>query len=358
MRGASSWSAVGWRTSRSWAIDGAPRSSSGPARIAVTGQPGAGIPIGTLVEGGSLTAVGIVRLAYPSASDARPTLLPRSPADLTVGPAPGGGSATTTAAGSANEMRTGATTGSASAVATGVPFADLADLATLDGQTVRVGGLITDLTGDGFRLDDGTAIARIVLSGPAAAYRRLVEPGDAINLTGRVAILDDGSFGVLVDDVDQIVIGADPGAGAAMAAAAPGPSGPPGLSGSGRRPAEPAGRAGGRARVAPRDGRRTALAGPDLGRIGGRDGASPASYAAPVARSDRPSPGGYRWPRGRPGRPERGLSVGHRPSEHVPLGLTLLRRRDYPRPSFAPAKQPHERGRGLAERGYPRRKPP
>ena len=36
----------------------------------------------------------------------------------------------------------------------------------------------------------------------------------------------------------------------------------------------------------------------------------------------------------------------------------LHNRGAYPRPSFAPAKQPRERGRGLAERGYPRRKPP
>ena len=42
---------------------------------------------------------------------------------------------------------------------------------------------------------------------------------------------------------------------------------------------------------------------------------------------------------------------------HARLGLTLVRTRDYPRPSFAPAERRCERGSGLAERGYPRRIP-
>jgi hypothetical protein len=43
-----------------------------------------------------------------------------------------------------------------------------------------------DLTATGASLDDGTAVAGIVLEGEAAAYVPLLEPGDAINVTGRV----------------------------------------------------------------------------------------------------------------------------------------------------------------------------
>ena len=42
---------------------------------------------------------------------------------------------------------------------------------------------------------------------------------------------------------------------------------------------------------------------------------------------------------------------------HARRGLTLVRTRDYPRPSFAPAERRCERGSGLAERGSPRRNP-
>jgi hypothetical protein len=185
----------------------------GSARVAVTGQPGAGIPISAVHEGGTLTAIGIVRLAYPSASDKRPTLLPRSPADLTVGIATADGSTASASDGTDAGSGSGTPTEDGSTAADGAAFADLADLASRHGDLVRVGGLITELTSDGFRLDDATAVARVVLAGEAAAYQAIVEPGDAINLTGLVATLDDGAPGLLVDDVGGIVLGADPLAG-------------------------------------------------------------------------------------------------------------------------------------------------
>ncbi len=65
-------------------------------------------------------------------------------------------------------------------------------------------------TDDGFTLDDGTALGRIVLDGEAAASRDLVEPGDAINVVGRVVPsgeAGDGEFVVVVDDPETIVLG-------------------------------------------------------------------------------------------------------------------------------------------------------
>ena len=80
-----------------------------------------------------------------------------------------------------------------------------------------------------------------------------------------------------------------------------------------------------------------------------------APSSAPVAAASR-----FDWPRHR--RPISGEPLtsehGRAWAKHAGLGLTLVRTRGYPRPSFAPAKQPRERGSGLAERGPPRRTPP
>ena len=89
----------------------------------------------------------------------------------------------------------------------GATDADLVDLASLDGSVVRVGGLVVDLGPDGFTLDDGTATGRVVLAGAAAEWIDLVEPGDAINVVGRVTAQPDGEFAVVVEDPATIALG-------------------------------------------------------------------------------------------------------------------------------------------------------
>jgi hypothetical protein len=167
-----------------------------------------------MVEGRHATVTGIVRAAYPTAADQRATLLPRSVADVRVsGAATGGagGSGGTPGAGASTEP--GGSRAEPGTIATSAPSgvldADLADLADVIGQTVRVGGLVVDPTDDGFTLDDGTAVGAVVLVGEALVARDLVEPGDAINVVGRVTAspAQDGSFVVSVDDPDTIVLG-------------------------------------------------------------------------------------------------------------------------------------------------------
>ena len=162
----------------------------GAAHIVVVGQPGSRIPSTDLHEGGSAEVTGIVRPAYPTASDRRPSILPRSSADVRGGSGHGaavvGGDATTPTISTTSAV--GGTSGSAEPAL----VADLVDLATLIGRTVRVGGLVVDLRSDGFTLDDGTAIGHVVLAGQAADAVDLIEPGDAINVTGRVEVRPDG----------------------------------------------------------------------------------------------------------------------------------------------------------------------
>lgn len=184
----------------------------GGSRLLVVGQPGARIPIGTMVEGRTAAVIGIVRPAHPTATDRRATILPRSGADVTVAQAAGGVPATGgSPAATARPVDPGAAPGGtslATALPAVVPDADLADLAAVVGTNVRVGGLVVDLTEDGFTLDDGTAVGRIVLRGEAAGLLGLIEPGDAVNVIGRVTLgTTPDDLAVVVEDAASIVLG-------------------------------------------------------------------------------------------------------------------------------------------------------
>jgi hypothetical protein len=202
----------------------------GAHRLVVVGQPGARIPMTVLAEGGTAEVVGIVRPAYPSASDRRPSILPRSTRDIQARPPAATGS-TAADPGSATGAEAAGPGGSGNVDGVGASAdaeaadADLADLATALGTRVRVGGLVVDLRPDGFTLDDGTAVGRIVLIGEAASSIDLIEPGDAINVIGTVTSQPDGEIAIVVDDPAGIALGsaldggidptADPGVGPA-----------------------------------------------------------------------------------------------------------------------------------------------
>jgi hypothetical protein len=184
----------------------------------VVGQPGAGIASTSLVEGRQATVTGIVRRPYPNATDRRLAVTPRFPADIRSGAGSGQGGPSESDAGPTTTASTGSSDPGASP---GTPIAaddaDLVDLATLVGRTVRVGGLVVELRTDGFTLDDGTAIGRIVLEGAALDALPLIEPEDALNAIGRVEATADGPV-LIVDDAGRIVFAGDPvAAGAAPA---------------------------------------------------------------------------------------------------------------------------------------------
>ena len=194
------------------------------ARVIVVGQAGSGIAASTLVEGRMATVTGIARRPNPNASDQRYVITPRFPADLRViGMATAGSSGsssggTTAGAGAGAGTGTGVggtsdATGPADVTGEpppdGVPDADLVDLGLFVGQTVRVGGLIVDLRPGGLALDDGTAIGFVVLRGEALDLLALMEPDDAINVTGRVELGPDG-LAVVADDPGGISQAGDP----------------------------------------------------------------------------------------------------------------------------------------------------
>ena len=164
----------------------------GGAKVPISGLAGSGIASTAMVEGRRATVTGIVKRPYPTATDRRFAVVPRRAADIVLGKAAAGPSASATPAtggGTGSSTATVAPIPGSSGSPAGVPSAsavdvDLRDLVAHVGQRVRVGGLVTEVTTDGVRLDDGTSGALIVLDGDAADLRSVLEPGDALNATG------------------------------------------------------------------------------------------------------------------------------------------------------------------------------
>jgi hypothetical protein len=196
-------------------------------RVPIAGLAGAGIPSATLVEGAQATIVGIVRRPHPSATDRRFAITPRGPGDVSTGPAdaPAGSPGVTAAGRSGSREASGrgqaAVPDGGLVDPAGVMDVDLADLAIHAGDRVRVGGIVVELTGDGFSLDDGTAIARIIVAGAATEYLALIEPDDPINVIGRVEDRA-GTLVVVVDDPAGIARVGDLPAASIPATASPG----------------------------------------------------------------------------------------------------------------------------------------
>ncbi|HET7677307.1 MAG TPA: hypothetical protein VFK38_05585 [Candidatus Limnocylindrales bacterium] len=170
-------------------------------RIVIQGVAQAGIPSTALVEGRMATVVGIVRRPYPTATDRRYLVVPRSAADIRLGGLATGatGSHATGSAGgrSTGSEGTGTGAGTGDATAAGRPLdVDLGELAAHAGELVRVGGLVSAVDATGLLLDDGSATARIAMPEDARALLAALQRGQAINVVGHVRRAVDGSYEV------------------------------------------------------------------------------------------------------------------------------------------------------------------
>ncbi len=166
------------------------------AAVPVQGTSRSGVASTALVEGRDASVVGVIRRPSTGAIDQRLAVLPRSPADVALGPgtpassqgattaghavAEGGAPGTSAAGGSAS---TGSSGDDTSAVARDI---DLADLAAHAGELVRVGGLVAAVRVDGVTLDDGTATGDLRFEADAAALLGSIGAGDALNASGVV----------------------------------------------------------------------------------------------------------------------------------------------------------------------------
>ena len=200
----------------------------GGGRVVVNGLTGARIPSTALAVGRSATVLGIVRRPYPGATDRRWSIVPRGVADVALGAASGGGGAGGGSGGNGDDPghpSAGPGASGPGSTAPTAPDVDLVDLAEHVGQVVRVGGLVTELLPDGFMLDDGTAVGRIVLTGGAAEYLPLLEQDDALNAVGTIEA-DGGGFRIVVSDPAGLVRVGDPVLDALGGAASAAPDSP------------------------------------------------------------------------------------------------------------------------------------
>jgi hypothetical protein len=168
--------------------------------LPIAGIAAAAIPSADLEEGRMATVTGIVRRAWPTASDQRWSVVPRSAADVRLGPAPAGrnggaaGGQDDSTDGAADDRghdpETGALTGPVTS--DGAIVARLADLRTLAGRRVRVGATVA-ATGEGtLTLRDGTAMATVRLTDEPPAGDRPIATGEVVNVTGTVSVVDPG----------------------------------------------------------------------------------------------------------------------------------------------------------------------
>lgn len=196
--------------------------------VAVLGEPGAGISTDGLVPGRLAMVTGIVR-RNTSDSDLF-YVIPRSAADLRLGPPVPTASAGSQGGSGGEGSGTGQGSTDGAAVTGGTPGAGgitaVSDLAGLVGREVTVAGLVVAVDGCVAVLDDGTG--RVRLGGEAAADAIcLLQPGDAVEVVGTVAQDPEGLL-VAVDPERILALpgGGGPGDWPAASAPADGGTGP------------------------------------------------------------------------------------------------------------------------------------
>ena len=188
--------------------------SVGGHTVAVLGEPGAGIPAAGLVKGRLAVATGIVRRSTSDSSAF--VLLPRSSRDLWLGPAPAApaGTGGQAAIGQPATLSPGSALPSSEA-----PLVTISELANHEGSTVTVAGIVVAAAEGAATLDDGTGSARLGGQDGADALA-LLEPGDAIEVTGQVSRDAEGLLLVVDPDLILTLAGPDLGESASKASAA------------------------------------------------------------------------------------------------------------------------------------------
>jgi hypothetical protein len=205
--------------------------------VPIIGFARSGIPSTAIVAGRMATVTGLVKRAYPTASDQRLGVVPRSAGDINLGPAVGPGSTPPGAGGPGGPVGPGesgvpgnvggpggpgaASPGPGGDVA-GLAVVDvaLADLAAYVGRSIRVGGRVERRDGARLVIADEAATAVIRLNGRAAILAPTIGTGELINALGEVERNASGGLEVRVDEPGQIERVAAGGVAAAGVAAA------------------------------------------------------------------------------------------------------------------------------------------
>ncbi len=202
------------RTGQSWRAELALANGT---RVPIVGLARAGIDVDRIKEGRRATIVGIVRRAYPSATDRRYAVIPRGRADIDLaagssasGTSPSGGSAPS-AGMTPSPARSDEAPASAD-VTSQPTIIEAAELPDEIGRLIRIGGLVvrvgTEPSGEDaiVLIEDDSGTASLRLAEAATPVAAMLLPGDLIEATGIVE--RDAANGpvVVVDDVADLVL--------------------------------------------------------------------------------------------------------------------------------------------------------
>jgi hypothetical protein len=219
------------RSGDTWRADA---SMGAGGSLPISGIAASRLPSTALVEGRGATITGIVKRAYPTASDQRFSVVPRGPSDIQLAADPGaspspGATATPPRAGAtppgasaspSDGGHTGSGSGSPSgsgvpggspgpSVVPAAPFgavdATIAALPGLVGERVRVAGTVSSVDGPLATIDDGTGQVIVRAPGPLDSGDAPIVSGDVINVVGYVSERDVGGLEVVVSDRADVV---------------------------------------------------------------------------------------------------------------------------------------------------------
>jgi hypothetical protein len=179
--------------------------------VPIVGLARSGIASTVLEAGRVATITGIVKRAYPTASDQRLAIVPRSAADIRLGAA----QPTGRPAGSRPKPRTSprpsAVVGNSGSAApsAGRPSprggdVPLADLAAHRGAAIRVGGAVLRIDGRLVVLADSSGSATLELVGRAAPLAARLDVDDLVNATGTV-VASPAGLRLQIDDPANLV---------------------------------------------------------------------------------------------------------------------------------------------------------
>jgi hypothetical protein len=169
------------RSGETWRAEAA---LAGGGHLPIVGLAGSHITADMLEPGREALITGIVRRAYPTASDQRFAVAPRSREDVRLGRlVVEDASAEVLGPDGDSDASGGSASGGSDDDAV---LATFATLPQLDDRVVRVGGRLERIAGRLLTLDDGTASGDVRLSDSVAAIEPELRIGEVLNVTGRV----------------------------------------------------------------------------------------------------------------------------------------------------------------------------
>ncbi len=187
------------RSGDSWRAEATLRNGD---RLPIAGLAASGIDADLLEPGREAVITGIVRRAYPTASDQRFAVAPRSSDDVQLGRRVASESvADGSSADDGGVVPAGLEAGHGS---DGAIVATLGKLPELDDRLVKVGGRLERVADRLLTLDDGTAQGSVRLGEGVVEIEPALQVGEVLNVTGRVHPRGRGGHEVVVESAADV----------------------------------------------------------------------------------------------------------------------------------------------------------